>query len=511
MDHTNTPATTPSPRHPLDTPSHPVNRRALLRGGLALAAGGLALPTLATTASAAVGTPTVPPAATGDADVYGAPTVNPLVVQRADPFVTPRTDGTYYFTGSVPEYDRIVVRGSATLAGLHDAEESVVWRRPTSGTMGGHVWAPELHRIDGRWYAYFAAGDSDNVFNIRMYVMESTAADPRDPTGWGAPRMIVTPWLSFALDATTFEHRGRRYLLWAQSEPELAVNTSLYIAQMSSPFAIKGYPVRIATPTRSWETQGFKVNEGPAVVVRHGRVWVTFSASATDSRYCMGLLSASAGANLLDFRSWTKSDEPVFTTNVQTGQYGPGHNSFTVAEDGVTDVMVYHARDYRDIVGDPLYDPNRHARAQRLYWHPDGSPLFGVPVGPGGPIVRLQPTGRRQSFVRHAEFLLRVDDAPHALEDTQFRFVDGHAGGGTVSLQSVDFPDRYVRVDGAVVRLEPVEADTGWAAAASFRRADLRRGTTLRSVADPSVYLQADGAALTVGPVTATGTAFRLV
>ena len=46
------------------------------------------------------------------------PTRNPLVEQRADPFITPPTDGMYYLTGSVPEYDRIVIRGASTLDGL---------------------------------------------------------------------------------------------------------------------------------------------------------------------------------------------------------------------------------------------------------------------------------------------------------------------------------------------------------------------------------------------------------
>ena len=32
----------------------------------------------------------------------------PWILQRADPYVYCHTDGTYYFTASVPEYDRIV-------------------------------------------------------------------------------------------------------------------------------------------------------------------------------------------------------------------------------------------------------------------------------------------------------------------------------------------------------------------------------------------------------------------
>ena len=42
----------------------------------------------------------------------------PWILQRADPYVYRHTDGSYYFTASVPEYDRIVLRKSDTLAGL---------------------------------------------------------------------------------------------------------------------------------------------------------------------------------------------------------------------------------------------------------------------------------------------------------------------------------------------------------------------------------------------------------
>ena len=343
-----------------------INRRALVRGGLGLAGlGALGLP--APAAAAAAANP-------------------PLIAQRADPFITRPTASMYYFTGSVPEYDRLIVRGAPTIAGLATATESVIWRRPASGRMGGHIWAPELHRIDGRWYVYFAAGDADDVFRIRMYVLESSQADPRDPAGWVLRGQIATEWDSFSLDATTFTHRGRRYLVWAQSEPEIAVNSSLYVAEMSNPWTLRTKPTRIATPTRSWEIQGYRVNEGPAVLIRNGRVFMTFSASATDARYCMGLLTADANADLLRNSSWAKSPQPVFTTNEQTGQYGPGHNSFTVGADGVTDVLVYHARDYREISGDPLYDPNRHTRVQKLHWNADGTPSFGVPSGGAGPL-----------------------------------------------------------------------------------------------------------------------------
>ena len=42
----------------------------------------------------------------------------PWILQRADPYVYRHTDGNYYFTASIPAYDRIVLRRSETLAGL---------------------------------------------------------------------------------------------------------------------------------------------------------------------------------------------------------------------------------------------------------------------------------------------------------------------------------------------------------------------------------------------------------
>jgi GH43 family beta-xylosidase len=145
---------------------------------------------------------------------------------------------------------------------------------------------------------------------------------------------------------------------------------------MTSPTEIKQPVIMLSAPEFAWEIVGHKVNEGPAVLKRNGRIFVTYSASATDHNYAMGLLWADAQADLLDPAVWHKSPEPVFYTNAEVGRFGPGHNSFTVAEDGVTDLMVYHARDYRDIDGDPLNDPNRHTRVRVLHWDEQGMPDF---------------------------------------------------------------------------------------------------------------------------------------
>ena len=79
---------------------------------------------------------------------------NPLVRQRADAQIFRHDDGHYYMTGSVPEYDRLVLRRSKTIAGLTSATEAVLWRHEKTGPLSGFIWAPELHQIDGVWHMY---------------------------------------------------------------------------------------------------------------------------------------------------------------------------------------------------------------------------------------------------------------------------------------------------------------------------------------------------------------------
>ena len=305
---------------------------------------------------------------------------NPLVRQRADPHLTFHTDGYYYFAATVPEYDRLELRRARNIHGLGAAEPRTIWRKHASGPMGSPISAPELHFIGGKWYLYFAAGGAEqaNVSNFRIYVLENPAPNPLEGE-WVECGQLKTNGESFALDATTFEHRGTRYLAWAQQDPKLKGNTNLYLAKMDSPVSIVGPQVMLSRPEFPWEQIRYGVNEGPAVLIRNGRVFLTYSAVGTGPEYCLGLLTADANADLLDPRSWKKSPEPVFATNSAHGIFGPGHNSFTKSSDNKTDLLVYHARSYRETSGDPLHDPNRHTRIQPIVWRPDGTPDFGVP------------------------------------------------------------------------------------------------------------------------------------
>ncbi len=299
-----------------------------------------------------------------------------LIPQRADPFIHRTPQGHYYFIATAPEFDRIEMRSASSLAELKNAEAKTVWRKHASGAMGANIWAPELHYFDNTWYIYFAAGDAEQPWLIRMYVLANRNADPLQGE-WEELGRVNTARDSFALDATSFEHNGQRYLVWAQKDPEEKLNSALYIATLLSPTQVGEIETEISRPELDWEIQGYKVNEGAAVIVRNGKIFISYSASATDHRYAMGLLWADADADLLNPNSWHKLPQPVFSTNAHLNRYGPGHNSFTVADDGQTDIMVYHARDYLELQGTPLTDPNRHTYIRRLNWTSEGLPDFG--------------------------------------------------------------------------------------------------------------------------------------
>lgn len=308
--------------------------------------------------------------------------VNPLVRQRADPQIVRHADGSYYMTASVPEYDRIILRRAPTIAELSTAREAVLWRRPAEGPLSGFIWAPELHLINGRWIMYFAAGGQGaDQFRIRTYALACDAAQPMEGS-WSLLGQLELPWDSFNLDATSFVHREQRYLAWAQQEDGIETNSNLYLAPLSSPLKLAAKPARLSIPTFDWETRGYKVNEGPALLARNGRLFLTYSASATDANYCMGMLTAREDADIMDPASWSKSPVPVFKSSHENQVFGPGHNSFTVDEQG-RDVLVYHGRDYEKIEGEPLLDPNRHARVQLIGYRPDGAPDFGKPRANG--------------------------------------------------------------------------------------------------------------------------------
>ncbi len=147
--------------------------------------------------------------------------------------------------------------------------------------------------------------------------LECTDSDPLQrplagKKGKLSPRSIPSP-----LDATTFCHQGKRWYLWAQKDPQIAGNTNLYLAELENPWTLKGAPIMLSKPEFARECRGFMVNEGPAVLVHGDKLFISYSASATDENYCMGLLWIDIQADPLQPANWHKSPQPVFRTSYE--------------------------------------------------------------------------------------------------------------------------------------------------------------------------------------------------
>lgn len=323
---------------------------------------------------------------------------NPFIEERADPYIVEGENGYYYFTASYPAYgsvdkgyDRIVLRCSQSIEGLARAEEKTIWKAHSSGIMAKHIWAPEMHKIDGKWYIFFAAGASADIWAIRPYVLRCEGDNPYlDPwTECGQMQASAgddSSFTSFSLDMTYFECGGKHYVIWA----EIKGDSSLFMAEIdpSEPWKLTSAPILLTKPEYDWELVNHRVNEGPAVLKTENKVYVYFSASGTGAEYCVGRMEADIGSDLMNIKNWKKLDKPVLSTADLVGESGPGHNCFVKDTNGDT-LFVYHARPASHAskgcgtyASDPLYDPCRHTRIRTVSFDKNGEPVINTASKP---------------------------------------------------------------------------------------------------------------------------------
>jgi GH43 family beta-xylosidase len=268
---------------------------------------------------------------------------------------------------------------------LKGAEKRVIYTPPPGTSYSKELWAPEIHFIDGKWYAYFAADDGDNNKH-RMYVLENSSADPMKGE-WIFKGKIADPADKWAIDGDVFSYRNQWYMIWSGWEGDVNGEQDIYIAKLKNPWTIDGNRVRIASPVFDWEKNGdlndpnnpphVNVNEGPQALLHEDKLFIVFSASGcwTD-HYALGLLSFTGSDNLLDSSAWKKSVEPVFKQSVKNGVYAPGHNSFFKSPDGKEDWILYHANSSPGQGCGKFRSP----RMQKFSWTKNGEPYFGEPV-----------------------------------------------------------------------------------------------------------------------------------
>ena len=315
---------------------------------------------------------------------------NPLLPSGADPWVI-AYKGTYFYMNTTGV--NLTLWATPDITDLRHARSKVVWTPPASGPYSRDIWAPELHRLDGRWYLYFAADDGRNE-DHRIYVLENASEDPLEGT-WEFKGKLTDSTDKWAIDPSVFEVHGQRYLLWSGWKGDTDGEQDIFLAHLKNPWTIDSARVMVSHPQYTWEHVGdlperpaiphVDVNEGPEMLQHGDDLFLVYSGSAcwTDY-YALGVLHAKAGANLLDADAWTKYDHPFFRQSAKNGVFGTGHNGFFKSPDGKQDWIIYHANSARHEGCEDARSP----RAQPFTWNPDGTPEFGKPVPTEVPIPK---------------------------------------------------------------------------------------------------------------------------
>lgn len=318
---------------------------------------------------------------------------NPLLAAGADPWCMYK-NGFYYYTHTTGK--NITVWKTKSIAGLATAQKKIIFIPPPTGPYSKELWAPEIHFLQGKWYVYFAADSSNNIEH-RLWVLENSSPDPLQGE-WIMKGKLTTPGDKWSIDGSLFEYKKQLYCIWSGWEGDANGEQDIYIAKMKNPWTVEGNRTKISSPELEWEKHGdthnprdvphVNVNEGPEVLVHKNKIFLIYSASGcwTDF-YALGMLTASAGDDLLNASSWKKSQQPVFKQSIENEVYAPGHNSFFVSPDGKEDWILYHANSKPGEGCGGFRSP----RAQKFSWKKDGSPDFGIPVKEG--ISMAIPTG----------------------------------------------------------------------------------------------------------------------
>ncbi len=298
--------------------------------------------------------------------------------QSADPCIRYDSEtGYYYAVYTSPAADRIILYRAKKLADLGTAEGKVVYYGGENAEIKHKLYAPEITKMDGKWYIYASGAtsmeDKDKTpsRSIRLFCLEALTDDPYGEYQFKA---LLNKDL-WAIDTHAFTYKGVHYVAFAR----IGGGNHVAIAKLTNPWTMDTEQINtISSPTLPFETREGKVNEGPFTFEHDGRFFMLYSANTTFKEfYCIGILELT-GEDLLNKDCWTKTDHAVFsgTSDIES----PGHCSVFLSPDGSEHWLAYHYR-----------DGNRKLAVHKFTFDETGFPVFGTPISPNVPFPA--PTG----------------------------------------------------------------------------------------------------------------------
>ena len=164
-----------------------------------------------------------------------------------------------------------------------------VFRPSPSFWSDENYWAPEVHKIDGKFYmfaSFFRAGEHRKSHILVCDTPDGTfipLPDPLTPPEWDC------------LDATYFEEDGRRYTVFCHEWTQCG-DGEMVLAELGDDLTIKG-PVHIlfrasqAPWTRGFDKKNF-VTDGPFLHrLKSGKLLMLWSSNG-EKGYAMGMATA---------------------------------------------------------------------------------------------------------------------------------------------------------------------------------------------------------------------------
>jgi len=309
----------------------------------------------------------------------------PVARGYGDPVIFPWEGMWYYISTNDNTNDiGLYVREAATVEGLFadGVTEHLILAQDEKRQLMQTFWAPEFHVIGGELYILFAV--SGNQWGPQCHVMKLKKGQSIiKAESWEDPIRVVradgSPLAEGAitLDMTYIKTERQAYMVWSYRVgigTPMDTGSMLYIATVDEqkPWQLTGEPVLLSRPLWGWENvDGTINNEGPYAFQRNGKVYLCYSGgSANAYTYTIGLLTADASDDLTDVSVWNKRCTPVVSFYSVKGEYGPGHNSFYVDEDGNL-MIAYHGE-----LG--LEEHLRCDGIRRIHFGKDGEPVFDM-------------------------------------------------------------------------------------------------------------------------------------
>lgn len=307
----------------------------------------------------------------------------PLAKGYGDPVLL-KWEGKWYFVATNDNLDDvgIYVRESHTVEGLfaEGVLEHLILPFDKERGFEQTFWAPEFHLIGEELYILFAV--SGEVWGPQCHIMRlKKGMSIIREESWENPVPVVrkdgSPLApaAISLDMTYIPAESGSYMVWSYREhiaTPMDSGSMLYIAAVDErePWKLTSDPVLLTRPVLGWENvEGTINNEGPYCFIKDHTVYLTYSGGAANRyTYALGLLTVDERENLLDRNVWKKSITPVLTYYSVEGEYGPGHNSFFINEDGEL-MIAYHGET-------DISDTLRCDGIRRVHFRKDGRPDF---------------------------------------------------------------------------------------------------------------------------------------